>query len=331
MNAARCKFWGCIAALVAMNVAGRAATEAELAAPSLTNGSGAPPRKSIPSLPPRTSPVAFFRELLAMTPAQRQGVLASRPTESQKTIQAKIQEYEALTPEQRELRLRVTELRYYLLPLMSSRPNEREPLLKDIPTELRPLVDQRLRRWDELPPEKQKELLDNENWLRQVAEFSRNSPTEQQLALTNMPATQRQALEAAVRKWQAFGADRREEVVQRFEEYFGLTAPERTKILLGFSDKERQLMQKTLQSFDKLSPEKRGQCVRALDKLARLTPEQRDEFLKSAERWQALSPAERKAWRTLVFNLTLPPAPRVPPPPLPAPKVQRPATAMVTN
>lgn len=300
--------------------------------PGLSNfeGSGSS-GKLVPPLPSSKAPVEFFRELLALNPEQRQKLIAGRPPESQKLILAKLREYEALDPEERELRLRVTELRYYLLPLMSSQPTNRAPLLERVPAELRPLVEQRLQRWDELPPDKQKDLLDNETWVRQVAESSASNAATQ-TTLSNMPMGQRQALETAIARWQALGGDRRDEITYRFEQYFGLRPQERARILMDLSDKERQLMDRSLQTFNKLDAHKRARCVRALDKLAQLTPAQRDEFLRNAERWRTLTPAERKAWRDLVFNLSLPPTPRLPPPPLPnLPNSSRPATAMATN
>lgn len=282
--------------------------------------------------PPAKPPIDFFRELLAMTPGERQNALANRPPESQKLIAAKIQEYEALAPEERELRLRVTELRYYLLPLLSSPVTNRTPILERVPAALLPLIEQRLRRWDELPTETQKELLENETWLRHVAETASRTATQEQQALTNMPPAQRQTLEAAVTRWKQMSEDRRQELTQRFEEFFGLRRQERVRTLRAFSGLERLQMERTLESFGKLDPAKRARCVSALDKLAQLTPEERQEFLQNVERWQALTPAERKAWRDLVYNLSLPPRPRIPLPPSPIPpKNMRPPSTMATN
>jgi hypothetical protein len=55
-----------------------------------------------------------------MAPAERREFLANRSPEAQKLILAKVKEYEALRPEERDLRLWVTELRWYLLPLLES-------------------------------------------------------------------------------------------------------------------------------------------------------------------------------------------------------------------
>ena len=68
------------------------------------------------------SPVDSFRALLVMPTAERHQFVATRNTNTQERLVEKIREYQALTPEERELRLTATELRWYLLPLMSARP-----------------------------------------------------------------------------------------------------------------------------------------------------------------------------------------------------------------
>ena len=103
-------------------------------------------------MPHLKSPVDLFRELLAMTPAERENYLTNRPPGIRDRILAKVREYEALDPNERELRLRATELRWYLLPLMHESPTNRAARLAAIPDDLRPLVKNRLQQWDILPP-----------------------------------------------------------------------------------------------------------------------------------------------------------------------------------
>ena len=69
-------------------------------------------------------------------------------------------------------------------------------------------------------------------------------------------------------------------------------------------------MEKTLQSFDKLPPAQRAQCIHAFTEFAGMSPAERAEFLKNAERWSQLPPKERQAWRDLVAQVPLwPPMP----------------------
>src|ERR1019366_3696650 len=89
-------------------------------APAQDSTNPSPPLKSfsvpanvMPPLPQTHSPVAFFRQLLGMTPPERANYLTNRPPEIRERILAKAREYLTLDPNERELRLRATELRWY--------------------------------------------------------------------------------------------------------------------------------------------------------------------------------------------------------------------------
>src|SRR5690349_2555439 len=56
-------------------------------------------------LPPLKSPVALFRELLAMGPADREQYFAGKKPEQRQAIESKLKEYESLSADERELRL----------------------------------------------------------------------------------------------------------------------------------------------------------------------------------------------------------------------------------
>jgi hypothetical protein len=220
--------------------------------------------------------------------------------------------------------LRVTELRYYLFPLMVTPPTNRPPQLAVVPDEIRSMVQLRLQSWDQLTPEKQRELLDNETAVRYLIDIESRSPEQQERALTNMPPALREALDESIRKWQQLDQDQRSAITMRFERFFGLSRQEKERTLRTLSEQERVQIAKTLQTFDKLEPAKRAQCIRSLDKLSRLSPAERQDFLKNAERWKVMTPDERTAWRNLVLNLSrqppLPPGVNRPPlPPLPKP------------
>jgi hypothetical protein len=99
------------------------------------------------------SPVDFFRQLLAMTPEEREEFLTNRPPEIRDRILAKVREYLALDPDERELRLRATELRWYLLPLLRESRGPIAPRAwRRSRTDLRELVASRLEQWSILPP-----------------------------------------------------------------------------------------------------------------------------------------------------------------------------------
>src|ERR1041385_1073152 len=93
--------------------------------------------QSQPELAPGKSPVAAFRDLLNMDAAERTKALADRSEETRRRILAKIREYQSLRDDERELRLRVTELGYYLRPLMRTPATNRVAQLASIPADCR--------------------------------------------------------------------------------------------------------------------------------------------------------------------------------------------------
>ncbi|PYJ02841.1 MAG: hypothetical protein DME25_14840, partial [Verrucomicrobia bacterium] len=125
----------------------------------------------LPQLPEVKPPVEFFRELLALEPEERSKRLADRSPESRKLVMAKVRQYLALKPDERELRLRVTELRWYLMPLLSAVATNRAAQLAEIPEPDRKSVTDRLQQWDKLPTNLQKELLEHEATLRYFTEI----------------------------------------------------------------------------------------------------------------------------------------------------------------
>jgi hypothetical protein len=318
-------------------VAGITAIASPVRADVNTAPSPAPPKPPLPAapipsilLPPAKSPVDAFRELLAMPRAERAKAVASRPPEAQKLLLAKLREYDSLRPDQRELRLKSTELRWYLLPLMKMPRTNRVAQLQLIPTEDRPLVAARLKEWDALPPEVQEELLQNEATLQYFTEVNAGTGP-------NISPARREMLEAGIAKWRALPEDRRRTIVLRFNQFFELKPEEKAKALSNVSAAERRQMEKALKSFERLPEPQREQCIESFTKFASLSVEERQEFLKNAERWKLMSPEERQSWRELVSRLSLQPPPPPgesmrsslqtrhwpPPPPAPAPPQRR--------
>ena len=293
---------------------------------SLSNSTPSSPDS--PQMPPVKSPVDFFREILHADPAQRLGFLTNRPPASQKLIIAKVHEYEQLKPEECELRLRVTELHYYLLPLMNTPATNRATQLALIPSETRKLVEDRLEQWDKLSPESQKALLQNEVTIRTLSELGSGSPAHQREVVSALTETQKAELEAGIRKWQQLSPEQQRVTIAQFRLFFELTPAERDKTLATLSDAERHQIERTLDSFEKLTPLQRGQCLRSFEKFASLSAAERAEFLKSAQRWKAMSPSDRQLWKDLVYNLSHgPPVPdslNLPPKPGPAGSAARP-------
>ena len=250
------------------------------------------------ALTPPRSPVDFFRQLLAMSPDEREIALTNKPPEIRERILAKVAEYEALDPDARELRLRATELSYYLTPLLRAAPADRATLLAKVPDDLRELVQSRLEQWIILPPPLQQEFLDNESAIRYFATVDAASippppDPRQHFWLSNDDQT----------RWAALPENQRRQMIAQFNQFFELTPDEKQEALNTLSDAERAQMQKTLQAFGKMPPDQRDECIRAFSKFSAMSASEKDEFLKNAARWSQMTPKERQTWRDLVANV----------------------------
>ena len=83
---------------------------------------------SLPTLPPplpSQTPVDYFRQILDMTPEERDKSLASRSESSRLFLQGKLKEFQALAPAVREARLQTLQLRWLVLPLMKAPADQR--------------------------------------------------------------------------------------------------------------------------------------------------------------------------------------------------------------
>lgn len=231
-----------------------------------------------------SSPVAFFRKLLDAAPNDRTKLLASRNLAARNRILEKVSEYEALAPEERELRLEATELSYYLVPLMRMPPSTRAAEMSKIPDNLQPLIKSRLLLWDILPPPLQSEFLTNETTLLYFAQASRAATTNAQS----------------------------QKFVNLFKTIFEIKPEEKQQVLNFLSESERVQMEKTLKAFDNLPADQRRLCERNYARFAGMSDTERADFLKNAQSWSAMSPEERQAWRDLVTRAPImPPMPPI--------------------
>jgi hypothetical protein len=288
----------------------------------------------LPPIPHSKSPVDLFRELLAMTPAERENSLTNRPPGIRDRILAKVRDYEVLDPNERELRLRATELRWYLPPLMRESPTNRAARLAAIPDDLRPLVKAHLMQWDILPPPFQKEFFESEHALRYFTHVDLPisppmPPMPPVLGWHHGPPGPDLA------HWNTLSEDQRQKITAQFNQFFELTPMEKKKTLNTLSDAERQQMEQTLETFGKLPPVQRLKCIRAFTEFAGMSAQEKQDFLKNAQRWSQLSPKERQTWRDLVTHVPewppLPPALMPPMPPMPPQLTQRLHPVAATN
>jgi hypothetical protein len=268
-----------------------------------------------PPMPPVTSPVDFFRELLGMPPGDREVALSNRPPEVRSRLLAKVREYEALSPEERELRLRATELRWYLVPLMRQGPGQRPPLETSVPAHLRQAISDRLALWDRLPAPVREQFLQSDQALDY---FSRVTPASRATSGAGarwVAAGSTSAPVQAEERAGESGLPRRaaadwEPAMRQLARFFEWTPEERERALSTLTDTERRQIEESLRQFERLPREQRRAVIASFGKLAAMSPEERRAFLRSAERWSAMTPSERETWRRLVRQVPeLPPLP----------------------
>lgn len=271
-----------------------------------------------------------------MKPGEQERYLSNRPPEIRKRFMAKISEYEAMKPEDRELRLRATQLRWYLLPLMQTSATNRAAQLAVVPEADRSLVNERLQQWDLLPPGLQKEFLEYGLTASYFVPGSDHSDASPKSPLELLPPPE---LIRRINFVSKLSPEQRQQMYANFQHFFELTDADKQKTLNVLSPAERQQMFRALQTFQRLPKSQRDECLQSFGKFASMTTEERQAFFKNAERWKELSPAERQAWRNLVNRF--PPMPPLPPglgsppmPPLPVSLRQalpRPDVPVATN
>jgi hypothetical protein len=264
-----------------------------------------------------------------MNAAERDRVLADKPEPARRILHDKLAEYDAMTPAQRETRLRATELQYYLRPLLSLSLEERSRRLTQIPEAFRSLATEHLAQWDALDAVTREELLTNAWAIRHFVRLENTSPAETNVAQQQLPPQQRNQFEAELARWKALPAQTRIHLSRAFHQFFELPSAKQQRALETLPDSERSQIEATLQAFAELRPAQRQACLDSFRKLAGLTAEQRAHFLQSVELWKNMSPHHRALWRRVVVQLpplpplhgsrTDPPMPpaQASPPPLP--------------
>lgn len=257
-----------------------------------------------PPPPQMTSPVAYFRELLVMSDEELVDAMQSRPPVVRRKLYAKIAEYKSIPADQRELRLRATELRFYLMPLLSAPATNRAAQLAMVPAEHRELIRSRLQQWDILPPQIKEEFLENEAAVRLFSRLLPQTPANADELVAGLNAEQRKKFGQEIARWQALSPQQQQQLIARFRGFFELTPGEKSRALRSLSVEDRSAMEKTLQTFDELPAAKREYCVQAFQRFAAMTPKERAQFLRNAEHWARMTPAERQEWRQLVTQLS---------------------------
>jgi len=260
-----------------------------------------PPAPTVAQTEPFQSPVSFFRRLLKMNEAGRAQALASRSERSRAVLLAKVREYEAMASDIRELKLRTTELRWYLKTLLPMPPDQRAARLAQMPEQDRELVAVRLKQWNLLSPGWRDEILRHErtmDWIR------RNE-------LTQPPPSPDTRPDARLAQWEELPKETRTGMIHSFNRFFQLSDSERGKILAAVPADRRETVAPALEKLNSLPTNERTECMTAFQKIAAMPEAERQRFFHKAERWRQMTAAERETWANLVTRF--PPMPPLPP------------------
>ena len=252
-----------------------------------------------------TSPSSLFRKLLRATPEERQAWMQVRSSATRALVTAKLEEFSKLPVIERELRLEVAELEFFLNPLLKASVADRPGLLERIPAEKRPWIHLRLEAWDRLSPEAQAELLESQQSLAYFIRSERADPQRLAETLPTVPVPIRAEVEAQCARWTALQPEERARKTALFQRFFDLSPTERDRTVRQLTEDERQRMKDALAQLDALGPQDRDRCLQAVRQFAALSPQERADFLANAARWKAMKPAEQTAWHALIDHLDL--------------------------
>ena len=286
-------------------------------------GAGIQP-PALPSTAPQwgRSPVSSFRKWLALPPVERPEALGSRSDEQKHRLLEKLAEYDAMPPEQREDKLRMVEFDWYVRSLLRTTAADRAESLLTLPKEWLKPVQERLRQWDQLPEDLQKELLSSELLIRIFVHGQNLSPKDEEAALKQLPPAVRLRWEAQLEKWRTTTGPDRAKAAASFQPFFAMSASEQKRALQAMNDSDRREMEATLEAFSRLPKEERAKCVEAFGHFAGMNNDERRQFLMNAGRWQSMTPQERKLWRGLLQAFPSSPSqqnlPPFPPPVFPS-------------
>jgi len=297
-------FWGAASSLW-LTAGGQTLPTPAIATPASTAMTVA---FNLPPLPVFQPRIEFFRKVLAMTVEQQEAWLTNRPPQVRPQLEAKIREYQVMSPEAREAVLRATELHEYLEYFIKAPVASRSAEVGQVPLEYRDTVKEKLREFDLLPQELQQEVLAGKT----TANYFLNP---RPLALSamhraNPPMPPPPMPPVPLSYLSRLSSDQRREMYSSFQHFFDLSGDDQQKILSTLPPEQRGPVAKTLHELGSLPREQRDRGLQSISALAGMPDEQRQAFFKNAELWQKLPPAERQTWRNMVAHLPpMPPEP----------------------
>ena len=263
-----------------------------------------PPAISTPAPPPLPpNPVDTFRKILGMSEPEREKFLATLAPDKRQVVVLKLEEYQGLSAEDREKRLRALQARVWVRQLIKVAPSNRVERLAALAPAERELVQIRLAEWDRLPADLQKEILANELAIRHIA---RSPDYMFRHAMPPLPVVTKTT--AMLDHWLNKSEAERAEIIRHYETFFETVSSEDLAKIMA----KRPEIAKAA-PIGRLAKEQRERYIAGFKRFTSLTPAERQKFLINVSHWQKMTPEQRQSWRVLAKKLTPPPAP----PPVP--------------
>ena len=158
-----------------------------------------------------------------------------------------------------------------------------------------------------MPTDTREKILANEWMLHAVLRYGPRFTVEQ--AKVKMPVSLAARVQQQMSAWQGLGPERRQALLQRFQNFFALDQLEKERVVAAMPEYSRLKVGGTLDAMIRLPEPVREQCINGLQQFALMNPVERAVFIQNAEAWQRLSEHERAAWRRVVTEF--PPLPEV--------------------
>ena len=122
------------------------------------------------------SPFFFFRQLLKMDPQEAEEAIQKRPEKFQEIIRKKVEEYKQMPHQQREWKLQVLDLRWYLFCGLDLSEDKLDKYVESVPEDYREIIQARLKRWFSIPAEQRASILKNARMLPWKMDEHKQSP-----------------------------------------------------------------------------------------------------------------------------------------------------------
>lgn len=166
-----------------------------------------------------------LRPLLEAAREDRAALLERAPAGDRPLLEARLQAWDALSPEERQQVLESERTLSFFVRHESADPRRLAETLASAPAASRADVEAQFRRWSALTP------AERESRTRGFQRFFDLTPAERARTLVRIPEAERVLMDRVLQRFAGLPADQRDRVVQGFEKFTGLDPAEREEFL----------------------------------------------------------------------------------------------------